>query len=320
MVVAHAMHGGWLWYTRCTGRMVVTYATHVVGVLYTLAMDLRSRIEHALGQPVVATRPLSGGCVADVVRAELADGGVVVAKHGGTTYETEAVMLQTLRERSGLPVPGVLHAETDLLLLEYIEHDGRLDEAVEHHAADLLAGLHGVAGECFGFSQDTLIGSLVQPCPPTASWVEFFGEHRLRHFGALAQAHGTITPACWQRLQKLVDRLGDFLDEPEHPSLIHGDIWGGNVLCYGGRVAAFIDPATHYAHPEVELAFTTLFSTFGRAFFARYTQHRPIRPGFFEVRRGLYNLYPLLVHAILFGGGYGQQVERSVDGLVVQIT
>ena len=76
-----------------------------------------------------------------------------------------------------------------------------------------------------------------------------------------------------------------------------------------GRVAAFIDPATHYAHPEVELAFSTLFGTFGRAFFDRYAQLRPIEPGFFERRRDVYNLYPLLVHAILFGGGYGRQVE-----------
>ncbi|VAX39631.1 Ribulosamine/erythrulosamine 3-kinase potentially involved in protein deglycation [hydrothermal vent metagenome] len=279
-------------------------------------MDLRSRVEHALGHPVTSTHPLSGGCVADVVQAELAGGGMVVVKHGGTTYETEAVMLRALQERSGVPVPEVLHAEPDLLILEHIKHDGQLNEAVERDAADLLAELHGVAGEHFGFSQDTLIGPLVQPCPPAVSWVEFFGEYRLRHFGSRAHAQGAITSACWQRLQKLVDRLGDFLDEPEHPSLIHGDIWSGNVLCLGGRVAAFIDPATHYAHPEVELAFTTLFSTFGRAFFARYTQHRPIRPGFFEVRRGLYNLYPLLVHAILFGGGYGKQVEHGVEKLI----
>lgn len=279
-------------------------------------MDIRLRLEHALGCRVCGTHPLTGGCVADVVRVELADGGSVVAKHGGTTYETEAVMLRTLRERSALPVPGVLHAEPDLLVIEHIEHDGRLDSAVERHAAELLAGLHGVAGEHFGFERDTLIGPLVQPCPPTASWVEFFAEHRLRYFGRLAHERGAITPECWQDLQRLADRLGEFLEEPEHPSLIHGDIWGGNVLCLGGRVAAFIDPATHYAHPEVELAFTTLFSTFGRAFFDRYTKLRPIRPGFFEVRRRLYNLYPLLVHAILFGGGYGQQVERGVADVI----
>ncbi len=273
-------------------------------------MDLPTRIEQALGQPATTTHPLAGGCVAVVVRAELADGSTVVVKHGGTAYETEAVMLETLRKRSALPVPRVLSAEPDLLVIEYINNDGQLDHAVERHAADLLAGLHGVAGESFGFAQDTLIGPLVQPCPRTESWIEFFGEHRLRHFGVLAHRKGAISGACWDNLQRLSDRVGDFLEEPEHPSLIHGDIWGGNVLCRGGRVAAFIDPATHYAHPEVELAFTTLFSTFGRAFFERYTQLRPIRPGFFEVRRGLYNLYPLLVHAILFGGGYGQQIER----------
>lgn len=275
-------------------------------------MDVRHRVEAALGRPVAAVRRLAGGCVADVLCAELAGGDAVVVKHGGSTYQTEALMLRTLRERSELPVPAVLHAEPDLLIIERIHNDGAMGESVEHHAADLLAALHAVRSERFGFECDTLIGPLAQPCPPTDSWIEFFAEHRLRHFGAQAHQQGAITPACWQGLRRLADRLGDLLDEPDHPSLIHGDVWGGNVLCRNGRVAAFIDPATHYAHPEVELAFTTLFSTFGPAFFRRYAEHRPVRPGFFETRREVYNLYPLLVHSILFGGGYGRQVEASV--------
>ena len=249
--------------------------------------------------------------MASVFRVNLADGGAVVIKHGGSTYQIEAMMLRTLAERSALPVPGVLHDEPDLLILEHIEHDGRLDASAECHAAELLADLHAVRGESFGFERDTLIGPLDQPCPPTASWVEFFAEHRLRRFGAEASRRCAITPECWSDLQRLADRLKDLLDEPPHPSLIHGDVWGGNVLCRSGRVAAFIDPAIHYAHPEVELAFSTLFSTFGRAFFERYHQLRPIPPGFFESRRDIYNLYPLLVHAILFGGGYGTQVAAG---------
>lgn len=272
-------------------------------------MDLHARIEGALGAPVTGARRLAGGCVADVLRADLADGRVVAVKHGGSSYQTEAGMLRALAERSALPVPGVLHAEPDLLILEYVESDGRLDADAERHGAELLAELHAVRGPSFGFDRPTLIGPLGQPCPPTGSWLEFFAEHRLRHFGRLARERGAITGPCWDALRRLADRIGEFLREPEHPSLIHGDVWGGNVLCRGGRIAAFIDPATHYAHPEVELAFTTLFSTFGRPFFERYRELRPIEPGFFEQRRDLYNLYPLLVHATLFGGGYGRRAE-----------
>jgi fructosamine-3-kinase len=274
-------------------------------------MAIESRIAGALGRGVRLATPLAGGCVASVLRADLADGSAVVVKHGGSCYLTEASMLGALAERSRLPVPRVLHAEPDLLILEHIDNDGRLDAGVERHAAELLAELHNTRGPSFGFDLPTLIGPLGQPCPPTDSWLEFFAEHRLRHFGALARGRGAITAPCWDALRRLADRVGEVLREPDYPSLIHGDVWGGNVLCRAGRVAAFIDPATHYAHPEVELAFGTLFSTFGAAFFERYTQLRPVEPGFFERRRGVYNLYPLLVHAILFGGGYGREVEAN---------
>jgi fructosamine-3-kinase len=86
-------------------------------------------------------------------------------------------------------------------------------------------------------------------------------------------------------------------------------MWGGNVLVDGGRIAAFIDPAIYHADPEIELAFSTLFGTYGDTFFRRYGEHRPIRPGFFEARRDIYNLYPLLVHTRLFGGQYAGQVD-----------
>lgn len=278
-------------------------------------MELLDRVAEATGVPAIGAQPMAGGCVAEVVCVELADRCRVVVKHGGKGYCTEAMMLRMLGERSDLPVPRVVHDEPDLLILEYIESDGRVTSDAELHAAELLAGLHGVRGESFGFACDTLIGPLDQPCQPSLSWVEFFAAHRLRHFGAIASKQGAITPSCWYALQRLADRLGAVLDEPEHPSLIHGDVWGGNVLCRDGRVAAFLDPATHYAHPEVELAFITLFSTFGRVFFDRYHELRPIRDGFFETRRHVYNLYPLLVHAILFGGGYGRQVDTTLTGL-----
>ena len=127
-----------------------------------------------------------------------------------------------------------------------------------------------------------------------------------------ALAAGRLPKAAMARIEKFAGRLGDFLPADSRPSLIHGDLWTGNVLCRGGRVAGFVDPAIHYADAEVELAFATLFGTFGDAFFARYAQHRPLRPGFFEERRELYNLYPLLVHVRLFGGHYVQGVERTL--------
>lgn len=97
--------------------------------------------------------------------------------------------------------------------------------------------------------------------------------------------------------------------------MLHGDLWSGNILARRGRIVATLDPAIYYGHPEVELAFTTLFGTFGEPFFAAYAELAPIAPGFHELRRDLYNLYPLLVHVTLFGAGYLAPVERVLDRL-----
>ena len=114
------------------------------------------------------------------------------------------------------------------------------------------------------------------------------------------------------RIDKFCENIAQWLYEPPHPSLLHGDLWTTNILASGGRITGFVDPAIYYGHPEMELAFGTLFSTFSKPFFRRYREIRPMDPGFMELRRNLYNLYPLLVHVRIFGGSY----VRSVDGIL----
>jgi fructosamine-3-kinase len=273
------------------------------------------RIEAALGRRPIADRALSGGCVADIRRVDLADGGRVVVKTGGE-LTIEAYMLRYLRARSALPVPEVLHAEDDLLILEFVETSGALDTGAERHAADLLAALHDIEAPRFGHERATLIGPLHQPNPWSRSWRDFFRDQRLIYMGAVARDAGRLSAATYARLERFCGRLGDWIEGPPRASLIHGDMWGGNVLVRDGRVAAFVDPAIYHADPEIELAFSTLFSTFGDAFFRRYAERRPIAPGFFEERRDIYNLYPLLVHTRLFGGSYAAAVDRTLTRFV----
>ncbi len=102
------------------------------------------------------------------------------------------------------------------------------------------------------------------------------------------------------------------IEEPEQPSLIHGDAWSANVLAKGDKITAFLDPAIYHADPEIELSFISLFDSFGAAFFEHYEEIRGVRPGFFEERRDLYNLYPLLVHVYFFGGGYLSSVQSTL--------
>jgi fructosamine-3-kinase len=280
-----------------------------------VAADLAARIEQALGRRPRRLARMSGGCIAEIHRVELEGGDLVVAKLGRApgALLTEAWMLRYLRQHSALPVPDVLHVDDDLLLMSFIAGGDALDDSAERHAAELLAALHDVTAPRFGLERDTLIGGLRQPNPPTESWLVFFAEQRLLHMAREAHDAGRLPAATLRRIETLAGRLDRWLAEPSRPSLIHGDMWGGNVLAKGGRIAGFVDPAIYYADPEIELAFSTLFSTFGRAFFARYEALRPLRPGFFEERRDLYNLYPLLVHARLFGGGYPASVARTLD-------
>lgn len=278
------------------------------------ALSLDDCLESILGRRPVARRPLGGGCIAEVYKVELSDGESCVAKRarsGGLAIEGE--MLRRLAELSDLPMPDVLHASDDLLVMSHVESAGGLNAAAQIHAAELLAALHAITAEAFGFDCDTVIGSLPQPNPWTKSWRDFFRDQRLLAFGARAHQSGHLPAAVLRKLEAFCSRLDGFIDEPAAPSLIHGDVWDGNLLCRGGRIAAFLDPAIYYADPEIELAFSTLFGTFGEAFFRRYREIRPLAPGFFETRRDIYNLYPLLVHTTLFGGHYAAAVDRTLS-------
>lgn len=222
-------------------------------------------------------------------------------------------MLRYLAANSTLPVPRVLAESDEALVLEFMPGTTGCGPDAQRHAAELLASLHGVKGPAFGFERDTLIGPLSQPNPWTESWIDFISRHRIEYMTRVCEDFSAISPKLAVRLRTLASRLSDFLHEPDHPSLIHGDAWSGNVLSHGPRVTAFIDPAIYFAHPEVELAFISLFGCFGEPFYSRYHELRPIRPGFFEQRRDIYNLYPLLIHARLFGGGYATSIERTLS-------
>jgi fructosamine-3-kinase len=272
-------------------------------------------IEEHLGGRLRSTRPMGGGCIGEVYRVELEDGTTLVAKvdgQGASHLEREAYMLRYLRTKSDLPVPEVYHGSETLLLMEFIEGSSRFSEGAERHAAQLLAALHGITADAYGHERATLIGNLDQPNPWTESWIEFFRDQRLLYLARVAHDAGRLPVEDLEKVERLAERLEGYLEEPERPSLIHGDVWSANVLAQGDRITAFLDPAIYHADPEIELSFIGLFNSFGEPFFERYEEIRGIRDGFFEERRDLYNLYPLLVHVYFFGGGYLDSVRSSL--------
>ncbi len=281
--------------------------------------DLADRVEELLGRRPLRLSPLAGGCIAEVQRAELADGTRVVVKcsrGAGPDLSLEAWMLRKLRRLGRLPVPEVLAATADILVLEFIDHDDRPPgRRPQRHAAELLASLHAVTAPRFGLERDTLVGPLPQPNEETARWLPFFRDRRLRYMARLARRSGRLPASAFARLERLAERLEKWLEEPARPALLHGDVWSGNILFRGERVAAFLDPAIYFGHPEIELAFTTLFGPFDRVFYDRYAEIAGIAPGFFELRKDIYNLYPLLVHLHLFGSGYLRPITALLDRL-----
>jgi fructosamine-3-kinase len=273
-------------------------------------------VEAHLGERMLSVRPLGGGCIGEVYRVELGEGTPLVAKvdrEGDSHLEREAYMLRYLREKSELPLPEVYHGSEKLLLMQFIEGSSRFTEGAERRAAELLAGLHSITADSYGHERDTLVGVLDQPNPPTKSWAEFFRDYRLLYIALVAHEAGRLPVEDLHRVERLSEKLDELIEDPHPPALIHGDVWSANVLARGDRITAFLDPAIYYADPEIELSFISLFDSFGRPFFDRYQEIRPIRDGFFETRRDLYNLYPLLVHTYYFGGGYLGSVRNTLD-------
>lgn len=284
------------------------------------AGDITTRVEAALGTAVTQRQTLQGGSTVTVERMALADARRVVVKHGRGRLDdhlaVERSMLDDLASDGVVPVPTVLFGDDDLLIMTFVDGgDSARSGSVEIHAADIVASLHDRPQPHFGYTRDTVIGQLPQPNPATPSWIDFYRDHRLLHMAEAGYREGTVPAAFRRRIEALAARLDRYLTEPAHPSLLHGDIWTGNVIARDGRIAALIDPALYWGHPEIELAFITMFNTFGPRFFDRYRERCALDPDFFDIRRDLYLIYPLLVHVRYWDQSYAGPIDDTLRRL-----
>jgi len=265
------------------------------------AMSLTDPVAQLLGQPVRDAVALSGGDLSTVLRVTLADGRIAIVKQGATA-RAEADMLRAIAA-TGAPAPVVLAVGDDLLAMTSCADRGGLSGSSWDSLAGVLARLHGVIGDTYGWPVDHAFGPVAIPNGRRDDWPTFWADNRLRcHLPHVAAGLG-------RRIERLADRLPELL--PAHPpaALLHGDLWGGNVLVADGAVSALIDPACYHGDREVDVAMLTLFDRPPAHLF----EALGLEAGWRE-RAPIYRLWPLLVHLRLFGDGYRGSVE---DALVV---
>ena len=273
-------------------------------------MSVEAAVERAAGRRVLSLSRVGGGDINDAFAAELEDGLRAFVKTRADVpageYATEAAALRWLGEPGGLGVPEVLGASDEVLVLEWLDEGRPGDEASLGRG---LATVHAAGAEAFGAAAPLRVGRLSLPNDPLADWPSFYAERRLRPLLGPARDRGALSSDGVRAVERVCERMAELAGPAEPPARLHGDLWSGNVLWSGGRPFV-IDPLAYGGHREVDLAMLRLFGAPGPRLLAAYEEVAPLADGHQE-RVALYQLFPLLVHAVLFGGGYGASVERA---------
>jgi protein-ribulosamine 3-kinase len=225
-------------------------------------------------------------------------------------FAKEAKGLKLLFEaNTDLRIPKVLRSTEHYLVLEWIQQGSKNDQS-DRDFGRQLALLHKHTTELFGLDHDNFIGWLPQSNSRHSNWADFFAIERIEPQIQMAIESGKIDRSLFRTVQKLYAKLGHIFPT-EKPALLHGDLWSGNYLFDENGNASIFDPAVYYGHREMDLSMTRLFGGFSADFYKGYSDEYPLEDGF-EDRIKLCNLYPVLVHANLFGGSYARQAEQII--------
>jgi fructosamine-3-kinase len=289
---------------------------------------LAQALARATGAAVTGGSRTSGGSINDAWEVQLDGGRRAFVKTRADAapgeYATEAAGLRWLAEPGAVALPRVLAVGDDdwprFLALDWID-EGRLDQAGEEALGRGLAAMHAAGAPDHGAPPPGApaaehavaalrIGELELPNGPAGDWPAFYATRRLEPLVRLCRERGTLSAAGARAVERVCERIAELAGPPEPPARLHGDLWGGNVLTGADGRARLIDPAAYGGHREVDLAMLRLFGAPSERVFAAYEDVAPLADGHAD-RVALYQLFPLLVHAALFGGHYGASVERA---------
>lgn len=261
------------------------------------------RVATLLGVDEERLERLAGGMLSGVLVARRPDGRCTVAKRSGAPA-VEAAMLRALAG-GGAPVPAIEGEYGDMLLLDFIENDRVFSPRAWASIGAAIGGLHAHQGEHYGWPVDYVLGSVALDNRETADWPTFWAERRLI-------PTASVLDRPWrERIDRVAGRMAELIPARPAPTLLHGDLWTGNILVREGALRALIDPACYHGDREVDLAMLTLFDTPDENFWGAYGAPEA---GWKE-RRLVYQLFPVLVHFRLFGESYSGMVDRLLVGL-----
>jgi fructosamine-3-kinase len=263
------------------------------------------------GQPVRAARARGS-----IWLVELGEGATVVAKRGEAgQVQAEAAGLRWLRVPDGPAVPQVHGHDEHWLVTEYVPA-GQLDGAAAERLGRQLARLHAAGAPAFGAAppggpQHAWIGGAPMANITGERWPQWYAEHRVLRYLRIAVDRHTLDSAAAAAIQQACDRIGELAGPAESPARLHGDLWSGNVHSGADGKTWLLDPAAHGGHRETDLAMLALFGyPHLERVLAGYREVAPLAPGW-QQRVPLHQLFPLLVHAVLFGGGYGARAAAA---------
>lgn len=264
----------------------------------------------ATGSTVAAMRPVAGGDLNDAYAVDLADGARLFLKtRAGAPleeYATEAAGLRWLAEPGVLAVPEVVAVGETFLALQWVDGGGALDEEAFGRG---LAGVHAAGAPEFGGAAPMRLGPVVLANDPLPSWPAFYAERRVLPLVAAARDRGALDAAGAAVVEAVCARMDELAGPSEPPARLHGDLWAGNVHAGADGRPWLIDPAAYGGHREVDLAMLALFGGTRPRVIAAYEEVTPLAEGWRD-RVELWQLFPLLVPAVLFGGGYGASAAR----------
>jgi protein-ribulosamine 3-kinase len=276
-------------------------------------------VAQVAGVPVQSLQAVGGGSINQCYKVVLQNGGKLFCKLNSAAkfpqlFESEYAGLELLRASGAIRVPRV-HAATEaegwqLLLMEWID-EGERTPAFWRLFGETLVALHENAEAGFGGTADNYMGSVPQSNTAHPSWPLFFQAERLEPMIRRCSDSGALSQKDRALFENLFPKFPALFPEAA-PSLLHGDLWSGNFLCAAGGQPVLLDPAVYYGHRSVDLAMTTLFGGFEKAFYEAYHYHYPFPPNYKE-QWEICNLYPLLIHLYLFGESYKRPILETLQ-------